>query len=62
MQDDHEKLLLVLEVKSSNNLRGWLSPELGVVVGVGWWCRKQTRSKVMIKTKHTAWIQADSLT
>jgi len=34
MQDDHEKLLLVLEVKSSNNLRGWLSPELGVGVGV----------------------------
>lgn len=34
MQDDHEKLLLVLEVKSSNNLRGWLSPRLGVGVGV----------------------------
>ena len=34
MQEDHEKLLLVLEVKSSNNLRGWLSPGLGVGVGV----------------------------
>ena len=57
VKDDHEKLLLVLEVKSSNNLRDWLRPGLGV--GVEWGaCREQTRSKVMKKTKHPAWIQA----